>query len=72
VSDKKSRADRAEESFKRRESDKGGLTEHLATSQAIRDKTARLRALRMAKEAADKLEAEGVAHLPPRPAKPKK
>jgi hypothetical protein len=71
VPDKKSPTDRAQESFKRRESDKGGLTEHQAASQAIRDKTARLKALRMAKEAADKLEAEGVAHLPPQPAKRK-
>jgi hypothetical protein len=54
--DKKSRTDRAEESFKRRESDKGGLTEHQAASQAVRDKTARLRTLRLAKEAADELE----------------
>jgi hypothetical protein len=54
--DKKSRTDRAEESFKRRESDKGGLTEHQAAGQAVRDKTARLRALRLAKEAADELE----------------
>jgi hypothetical protein len=51
---------RAEASFKRKESDKGGLPEHQAANQAIRDKTARLRALRLAKEAADMLEAETV------------
>ena len=69
--DKQSRTNRAEASFKRRESDKGGLPEHQAANQATRDKTARLRALRLAKEAADKLEAESVPQRTPRPAKPK-
>ena len=61
--DKQSRTDRAEATFKRRESDTGG--------QAIRDKTARLRALRLAKEAADRLEAESSPQLMSRSAKTK-
>ena len=68
---KSRQADRAESAFKRRESDKGGLTEHQAANQATRDKTARLRALRLAKEAADKLEAETVPQRVTQPAKPK-
>ena len=69
--DKQSRTDRAEATFKRRESDTGGLTEHQAANQAIRDKTARLRALRLAKEAADGLEAESSPQLMSRSAKTK-
>jgi hypothetical protein len=69
--DKQSRTDRAEANFKRRESDTGGLTEHQAANQAILDKTARLRALRLAKEAADRLEAESSPQLMSRSAKTK-
>jgi hypothetical protein len=58
--DKKSRTDRAEGSFKRRESDRGGLTEHHAAAQAVREKTARLRAVRLAKEAEEKREPAAV------------
>jgi hypothetical protein len=43
--------DRAEGAFKR-EQDKGGLTKYEADAKATREKTARLRAMRLAKEAA--------------------
>ena len=69
--DKQSRTNRAEATFKRRESDKGGLTESQAANQAIREKTARLKALRLAKEAADRLEAETVPQRVSQPGKPK-
>jgi hypothetical protein len=48
---------RAEASFKKEERAKDGakaMVEYLANSRAIREKTARLKALRLAKEAADK------------------
>jgi hypothetical protein len=63
--DKKSRTDRAEAMFKRAEEGKGAMADHYAADQSVRDKTARLKALRLAKEAADKLEPEPV---PPPPA----
>jgi hypothetical protein len=48
---------RAEASFKKRERAKDGanaMTEYQANSRMVREKTERLRALRLAKEAADK------------------
>ena len=47
---------RAEASFKKEERAKDGakaMSEYLAHGQALREKTARLKALRLAKEAAD-------------------
>lgn len=52
---------RAEATFKKEERAKDGakaMLEYLANGQAIREKTARLRALRLAKEAADKERAD--------------
>jgi hypothetical protein len=48
---------RAEASFKKKERAKDGanaMTEYQANSRMVREKTERLRALRLAKEAADK------------------
>ena len=48
---------RAEASFRKEERAKDGakaMSEYQANSRALRDKTARLKALRLAKEAADK------------------
>jgi hypothetical protein len=64
MSNKKNQTDRADAMFKRMGGGKGVLTDHHTAAQAVRDKTARLRALRLAKEAADKLEPEPV---PPPP-----
>jgi hypothetical protein len=64
MSNKKNQTDRADAMFKRMGGGKSVLTDHHAAAQTVRDKTARLRALRLAKEAADKLEPEPV---PPPP-----
>ena len=56
MSNKKNQTDRADAMFKRMGGGKSVLTDHHAAAQTVRDKTARLRALRLAKEAADKLE----------------
>lgn len=58
MSNRKNQTDRADAMFKRMEGGKGALAGHHAAAQTVRDKTARLRALRLAKEAADKLEPE--------------
>jgi hypothetical protein len=53
---------RAEASFKKKDRAKDGanpMTEYQANSRVVRDKTARLRALRLAKEAADKNRGSG-------------
>ena len=53
---------RAEASFKKEERAKEGakaMMEYQANSRMIREKTARLRALRLAKEAADKSQGNG-------------
>ena len=55
MSNKKNQTDRADAMFKRMGGGKSVLTDHHAAAQTVRDKTARLRALRLAKEAADKL-----------------
>ncbi len=61
---------RAEASFKRKEErvreGKVAMAEYEASTRATRDKTARLRELRLAKEAADQ---EGAKNAPP-PVKP--
>jgi hypothetical protein len=56
MSNKQNQTDRAEAMFKSAGKGKHALAEHSASGQAVRDKTARLRALRLAKEAADKPE----------------
>jgi hypothetical protein len=56
MSNKQDRTDRAQSMFKRADQAKGAVADHHAAGQAVRDKTARLRALRLAKEAADKPE----------------
>jgi len=55
---------RAEATFKKEERAKEGakaMSEYLANGQAIREKTARLKALRLAKEAADRERADKAA-----------
>ena len=65
MSNKKNQTDRAEAMFKRANEGKGALADAHAAGETVHDKTARLRALRLAKEAADKPEP-----VPPSPRRP--
>jgi hypothetical protein len=65
MTNKKNQSDRADAMFKRAAEGKGAFAYRHEAEQSVRDKTARLRALRLAKEAADKLEPEP-APPPPR------
>jgi hypothetical protein len=67
MSNKQNQTDRAEAMFKSAGKGKHALADHHAAGQTVRDKTARLRALRLAKEAADKPEP---ALIPPPPRGP--
>ena len=58
MTNKKNQADRADAMFKRAAAGKGAFAYRHEAEQSVRDKTARLRALRLAKEAADNLEPE--------------
>lgn len=56
MSNKQNQTDRAEAMFKSAGKGKAAWADHDAAGQTVRDKTARLKALRLTKEAADKLE----------------
>jgi hypothetical protein len=58
MTNKTNQADRAAAMFKRAAAGKGDFAYRHEAEQSVREKTARLRALRLAKEAADKLEPE--------------
>ena len=64
---------RAQASFKKEErakEGKKGAADYEAEGRAVREKTARLRALRLAKEAAEKHEDEKHEEVPTKPVKP--
>ena len=69
MSNKQNRTDQAEAVFKSVGRGKSALADHDAAGQTVRDKTARLRALRLTKEAADKVEP---ALITPPPSVPEK
>jgi hypothetical protein len=58
--------DRAAAAFKKVQRKVVAWSDHQVASQAIRDKTARLRALRLAKEVADRAAQVGIGKRAPR------
>jgi hypothetical protein len=66
MSKPKTQGERAEAQLRRVQDGRAAMMEHLTALQAVRDKTARLRALRLAREAADQPE-PAVDSPPPRP-----